>query len=35
MLDSGEFEMNKAGVIQMMVEHVGRVQLKVPDARKA
>ncbi|TMW61736.1 hypothetical protein Poli38472_010799 [Pythium oligandrum] len=31
----GEFQQNKDGVIQMMVKHVGRVQVKVPEARKA
>ncbi|KAJ0406732.1 hypothetical protein P43SY_004557 [Pythium insidiosum] len=31
----GEFQQNKAHVIQMMVEHVTRVQLAVPEGRKA
>ncbi|RLN53677.1 hypothetical protein BBJ28_00014814 [Nothophytophthora sp. Chile5] len=31
----GEFQANKPKVVQMMAEHCVRVQLRVPDARKA
>lgn len=31
----GEFQANKAAVIQMMAEHVVRVHMQVPEGRKA